>query len=174
MQEIQLLPENLLRMPSVLLVQSWYERSFEDYLQFEHVDSNDKKVRDAFCDTLIKIRNRHSNVVQTMAQGVLELKETHPVDTQTEQAIQYFLHRFYMSRISVRMLINQHVTLFGSGNSNPTGFIGCVDPNTNVLAVVQDAYENAKFLCDRYYMTSPGLIVEQHNGESLFRDFHCR
>jgi hypothetical protein len=33
MQEMQLLPENLLRMPSVSLVQSWYERSFEEVLR---------------------------------------------------------------------------------------------------------------------------------------------
>lgn len=43
-----------------------------------------------------------------MAQGVLELKESHDVDAQTENSIQYFLDRFYMSRISIRMLINQH------------------------------------------------------------------
>ena len=34
-----------------------------------------------------------------MAQGVLELKDSHAVDTQTEMSIQYFLDRFYMSRI---------------------------------------------------------------------------
>jgi len=43
-----------------------------------------------------------------MAQGVLELKESHDVDVQTENNIQYFLDRFFMSRISIRMLINQH------------------------------------------------------------------
>lgn len=43
-----------------------------------------------------------------MAQGVLELKESHDVDVQTENNIQYFLDRFLMSRISIRMLINQH------------------------------------------------------------------
>jgi pyruvate dehydrogenase kinase 2/3/4 len=56
----------------------------------------------------VKIRNRHTDVVQTMAQGVLELKESHKIDQQTENSIQYFLDRFYMSRISIRMLINQH------------------------------------------------------------------
>ena len=61
-----------------------------------------------FCQALVKIRNRHTDVVQTMAQGVLELKESHDVDAQTENSIQYFLDRFYMSRISIRMLINQH------------------------------------------------------------------
>lgn len=61
-----------------------------------------------FCEALIKIRNRHADVIPTMAQGVIELKESHDIDVQTEHSIQYFLDRFYMSRISIRMLINQH------------------------------------------------------------------
>lgn len=61
-----------------------------------------------FCKILIKIRNRHSDVVQTMAQGVLELKDSYEIDLHTENSIQYFLDRFYMSRIGIRMLINQH------------------------------------------------------------------
>lgn len=48
------------------------------------------------------------DVVQTMAQGVLELKDSHEIDLHTENSIQYFLDRFYMSRIGIRMLINQH------------------------------------------------------------------
>lgn len=134
MQELHLLPENLLRMPSVELVQSWYEMSFQEILTFEKADQNLRKTHEDFCDALIKIRNRHSNVVQTMAQGVIELKETHKLDQLTEQCIQYFLNRFYMSRISIRMLINQHAALFGStadlALNNPR-HIGCIDPNVS-------------------------------------------
>lgn len=43
-----------------------------------------------------------------MAQGVIELKDTRDIDPSMELSIQYFLDRFYMSRISIRMLINQH------------------------------------------------------------------
>lgn len=64
----------------------------------------------SFCSALERIRNRHSDVVQTMAQGVIEMKETENgnVDSSMETSIQYFLDRLYMSRISIRMLINQH------------------------------------------------------------------
>lgn len=61
-----------------------------------------------FTDALIKIRNRHQDVVMTMAQGVMELKEAHAINANVEANIQYFLDRFYMNRISIRMLINQH------------------------------------------------------------------
>lgn len=62
----------------------------------------------SFTDAVIKIRNRHNDVVPTMAQGVVEYKELHGIDPVTSQNVQYFLDRFYMSRISIRMLLNQH------------------------------------------------------------------
>lgn len=65
-----------------------------------------------FCAHISKIRDRHKDVVQTMAQGVIELKESKEIDPSMELSIQYFLDRFYMSRISIRMLINQHSEYF--------------------------------------------------------------
>ena len=52
-----------------------------------------------FCQTLLNIQKRHSNVVETMARGVLELKDSHAFEPSTNTSIQYFLDRFYMSRI---------------------------------------------------------------------------
>lgn len=46
-----------------------------------------------------------------MAQGVLEYRDSSKMDPFTNQNIQYFLDRFYMNRISIRMLINQHSKL---------------------------------------------------------------
>lgn len=70
----------------------------------------------SFCRDLEKIRDRHSDVVQTMAQGVIELKEQRgeSIEPSMELSIQYFLDRLYMSRISIRMLINQHSKLSSS------------------------------------------------------------
>lgn len=55
-----------------------------------------------------------NQVVQTMAEGVIELKESYSIDPSLNHSIQYFLNRFYMMRISIRMLISQHGILFGS------------------------------------------------------------
>lgn len=54
--------------------------------------------------------------------------------------------------------------LFG-GQMNNTRHIGCIDPNCDVQSVVRDAYENAKFLCDQYYLTSPDIEVQEHNSK---------
>ncbi|XP_063069478.1 pyruvate dehydrogenase (acetyl-transferring) kinase isozyme 1, mitochondrial [Engraulis encrasicolus] len=167
MKEISLLPDNLLRTPSVRLVQSWYMQSFQDILEFRDTNGDDEKVTHAFTDAVIKIRNRHNDVVPTMAQGVVEYKETYGTDPIISQNMQYFLDRFYMSRISIRMLLNQHTMLFGDKVENPAhpNQIGSIDPLCHVADVVRDAYENARNLCDRYYMNSPELILEEFNGK---------
>ena len=63
-----------------------------------------------FNETLDIMRNRHKSVVETMAEGVKEMKE-HGLSGDVnllDSRVQYFLDRFYMSRISIRMLIHQH------------------------------------------------------------------
>uniref|UniRef100_A0A8C2KVI8 Protein-serine/threonine kinase n=1 Tax=Cyprinus carpio TaxID=7962 RepID=A0A8C2KVI8_CYPCA len=167
MKEIDLLPDNLLRTPSVRLVQSWYMQSFQDILEFKDRDVDDEMLKQDFTDAVIKIRNRHNDVVPTMAQGVVEYKETYGTDPITSQNIQYFLDRFYMSRISIRMLLNQHTLLFGGRiRDNPAHpkQIGSIDPNCCVTDVVKDAYENACNLCDRYYMNSPDMCGQKFKG----------
>ncbi|XP_071418308.1 pyruvate dehydrogenase (acetyl-transferring) kinase isozyme 1, mitochondrial [Pithys albifrons albifrons] len=167
MKEISLLPDNLLRTPSVQLVQSWYVQSLQEILDFKDKSSEDSGAIHSFTDTVIKIRNRHNDVIPTMAQGVIEYKESFGIDAVTSQNVQYFLDRFYMSRISIRMLLNQHSLLFG-GKSNPAHpkHIGSIDPNCNVVEVIRDGYESAKSLCDLYYMSSPELILEELNVKS--------
>lgn len=57
MKEIALLPENLLRMPSVIAVNDWYMRSFQEIIEFEKKEPNDETL-EHFCNELVKIRNR--------------------------------------------------------------------------------------------------------------------
>ena len=89
-------------------------------MEFDSGSATDQATLAHFCQTLKTVQTRHANVVQTMAQGVLELKESHTVDKQTDMAIQYFLDRFYMSRISMRMLINQVRNLTDIGETTNT------------------------------------------------------
>uniref|UniRef100_A0A667WHF5 Protein-serine/threonine kinase n=1 Tax=Myripristis murdjan TaxID=586833 RepID=A0A667WHF5_9TELE len=110
MKEINLLPDGLLATPSVQLVQSWYIQSLMEILEFLDKNPDDQRVLETFVEVLEGIRNRHNDVVPTMAQGVIEFKDAfrRPDDAATDHNIQYFLDRFYTSRISIRMLINQH------------------------------------------------------------------
>ncbi|XP_027009296.1 pyruvate dehydrogenase kinase, isozyme 3b isoform X1 [Tachysurus fulvidraco] len=167
MREVSLLPGNLLNQPSVKLVQSWYSQSFEELLDYENRSPEDPHSLNDFLDLLIQIRNRHNDVVPTMAQGVIEYKEKFGFDPFISSNVQYFLDRFYTSRISFRMLINQHTLLFSDGidHAHPK-HIGGIDPACNVVEVVRDAYETAKMLCEKYYMIAPKLHIQEFNSKN--------
>uniref|UniRef100_A0A4X2KEW8 Protein-serine/threonine kinase n=1 Tax=Vombatus ursinus TaxID=29139 RepID=A0A4X2KEW8_VOMUR len=173
MKEINLLPDRVLGTPSVQLVQSWYVQSLLDIMEFLDKDPEDHRTLGQFTDALVTIRNRHNDVVPTMAQGVLEYKEAYGDDPVTNQNIQYFLDRFYLSRISIRMLINQHTLIF-DGSTNPAHpkHIGSIDPNCDVSEVVKDAYDMAKLLCDKYYMASPSLEIQEINAANSKQPIH--
>uniref|UniRef100_A0A671X7C4 Protein-serine/threonine kinase n=1 Tax=Sparus aurata TaxID=8175 RepID=A0A671X7C4_SPAAU len=164
MREVNLLPDNLLSQPSVRLVQKWYMQSFVELLDYENRKPEDAHTLNDFLELLIEIRNRHNDVVPTMAQGVIEYKEKFGFDPFISSNIQYFLDRFYTNRISFRMLINQHTLLFGN-DTNPAHpkHIGSIDPTCSVAEVVSDAYDTAKMLCEKYYLAAPELKIEEFN-----------
>nr|XP_057921884.1 pyruvate dehydrogenase (acetyl-transferring) kinase isozyme 2, mitochondrial [Doryrhamphus excisus] len=166
MKEINLLPGKLLTTPSVQTVQGWYIQSLMEILEFLDKNPDDHKVLGEFVDALVTIRNRHNDVVPTMAQGIIQYKEAFPQDAVTNQNIQYFLDRFYMSRISIRMLINQHTLIF-DGTTNPVhpNTIGSIDPHCQVGDVVEDAFHSAKMLCEQYYLRSPDLFLTEMSGK---------
>uniref|UniRef100_A0A6Q2ZC71 Protein-serine/threonine kinase n=1 Tax=Esox lucius TaxID=8010 RepID=A0A6Q2ZC71_ESOLU len=166
MREVNLLPDNLLSQPSIRLVQKWYMQSFVELLGYENKKPEDPQALNDFLELLIEIRNRHNDVVPTMAQGVIEYKEKFGFDPFISSNIQYFLDRFYTNRISFRMLINQHTLLFGN-DTNPAHpkHIGSIDPTCNVAEVVKDAYETAKMLCEQYYLAAPALEIQEFNNK---------
>ncbi|KAI2651188.1 [Pyruvate dehydrogenase (acetyl-transferring)] kinase isozyme 3, mitochondrial [Labeo rohita] len=167
MREVNLLPASLQTQPSVKLVESWYSQSFEELLEYETRSPEDPHTLNDFLEILIKIRNRHNDVVPTMAQGVIEYKEKFGFDPFISSNVQYFLDRFYTNRISFRMLINQHTLLFGdSACLAQPKHIGSIDPACNVAEVVRDAYETAKMLCEQYYMTAPKLKIGEFNSKA--------
>ena len=89
-------------------------------MAFEKSNPKDPNVLKGFAEVLHKVRERHTNTVIIMAEAVMEMKSNAQKFGQingTKQPrymenIQYFLDRLYISRISTRMLINQHTALF--------------------------------------------------------------
>lgn len=169
MRELYLLPPQLLNTGPCQLIQGWYEQSFHELLQLRTLNLKEDKSVDKLTDGLDRIRNRHRTVVETMAEGVLELKgsmeeggsdserkiyhgDRHGVDSR----IKYFLDRFYMNRIGITTLLGQHLGLYSKKNKiDMEGFIGEIQENCDVLGVAEDAFDNARFLCEQYYNTCP-------------------
>ncbi|KAL3044015.1 hypothetical protein OYC64_003783 [Pagothenia borchgrevinki] len=173
MKEIDFLPDKLLSTPSLKLLISWYSQSLLEIVDFLEMNPDDKEVLTKFTQTLVNVRNRHNDVVPTMAQGVVEYKDAFGVDPVTNQNVQYFLDRFYMSRISTRMLMNQHTLIFeGSVNPAHPKHIGSIDPSCDVVEVIKDAYETSKMLCEQYYLTSPDMEIIEVNSKNPNQPLH--
>lgn len=68
-------------------------------------------VNEKFADLLTNIKTRHDPVVTSIAQGILEYKRMRGPDAAVDTETRYFLDRFYMSRIGIRVLIGQHIAL---------------------------------------------------------------
>ncbi|XP_044539436.1 pyruvate dehydrogenase (acetyl-transferring) kinase isozyme 4, mitochondrial-like, partial [Gracilinanus agilis] len=64
------------------------------------------------------------------------------------------------------------VLIFGESKTGNPSHIGSIDPHCDVVAVVQDAYESARMLCDQYYLVSPELKLTQVNGKGPGQPIH--
>jgi len=160
-------------MEPVQIVKEWYIISFQELMEFPPIDSiegDTAKIQhmDKFNELLDKILARHAPVVMTIAQGILELKRQHG-RKYMELPIRYFLDRIYMSRIGIRLLIGQHTEVYKMFSRKEHGgkskereelsLIGLVDEDCRVKDILDDAYQNAAFLCRQYYDFAPEMKV---------------
>ncbi|KAF9455973.1 mitochondrial pyruvate dehydrogenase [Collybia nuda] len=110
-----------------------------------------------FTKVLESIKSRHDPTVTTVAQGVLEWKRSHNARN-IGLDIQSWLDRFYMSRIGIRFLIGQHVAL--NTQQAHEDYVGIICTKANVHDIVQEAIENARFVCEEHYAMFKGPPVQ--------------
>ncbi|KAF8992734.1 mitochondrial pyruvate dehydrogenase [Cyathus striatus] len=167
-KELDELPHNLSAMPSIKKVKNWYAQSFEELITFpvdrKHYScTNDawppevKDYNKRFTKMLEHIKSRHDPTVTTVAQGVLEWKRSQNA-RQIGLDIQAWLDRFYMSRIGIRFLIGQHVAL--NTQQAHEDYVGIICTKANIHDIVQEAIENARFVCEEHYAMFKGPPVQ--------------
>jgi len=162
MMELELLPSELLAQPACQQIIHQYSNSFKEVLQFEN-QSTSQEIYLAFNNMLGNFLQRHQDTVSNMAEALHNMRDagklTVSCKDRLNQAIQYFLDRLYMSRISIRMLISHHKALYCPEESKKVGerFIGTIDPACDAAKVAKEAFSNAAFLCDQMYMDAPKL-----------------
>lgn len=110
-----------------------------------------------FTKLLETIKTRHDPTVTTVAQGVLEWKRSVGARNICLD-IQSWLDRFYMSRIGIRFLIGQHVAL--NTEKCNEDYVGIICTKANVRDIVQEAIENARFVCEEHYAMFRGPPVQ--------------
>jgi len=163
--EFNLLPSILQKQAMVTNVRDDHLQTFQELLEFP--DKPSETILEKFDETLATIRQRHADTVSQLAEAVMETKfeleeSKQDVDSGIEAAIQYFLDRLYMTRISTRMLYNQHLYIHGDNIAKPR-HVGQIDPYCDVANSVTRAYEEAAKLCDLHYGEHPEVQINSFN-----------
>jgi pyruvate dehydrogenase kinase 2/3/4 len=115
-----------------------------------------------FTESLEKIYNRHTNVVPTMAQGVLLIKQQLP-DSSDCPFLLDFLNRFYLSRMGIRILISQHITCHQQAFKPQSGYIGTIATTVKPHTIIEQAVADATRICNREYGNAPDVLIKVEN-----------
>ena len=158
-------------MPSVISVKECYLNSFRELISHKPIETLEDE-RD-FAAQLEQLYQNHSSVLINMARGAFELRQSiHSSKDNDDDAdfslmsdLHAFLDRFHASRIGIRVLAGQYLALRNSNSSssnnetNDGNYIGMVNVRTSPYEIVQQAIDDATFMCARRYGDAPEVIV---------------
>ncbi len=164
-------------MQSVQQVKELYITSF---LELTSIDKNIASLNDEeqFASLLENVYERHSSVLVQMARGAFELRagvrngmfdiekynSSSGSSLERRKKVQFdmmeethaFLDRFYISRIGIRVLIGQYLSL----RQKPVhDYIGLICLQSSPYEIVKRAIDDAAFMCARKYGDSPEVII---------------
>jgi len=169
--EMREFPQELQEQPEYQAVVADYLLTYRQVLDFEDKEPNQEALAQGV--ELLKVtKERHSNVIPSMAAACMAMKKKYSLDiengveTSLTKAVQYCLDRLYTSRISLNMLTNQHLMVYGHMATKLPGQVGIIHPQTDVGDVVQHAYLKAKEICEKCYLQAPEVEVKIHNVKS--------
>jgi len=159
--ELGKLPYGLPEKRGVVDVRAMFDRSFSKLVALPKPQTLADD--DALVEVLTGILNDHSEVVASMALGVLEARKEFSNDPQVNERINYYLNRFFMARIGLRFLIEHHI----QSKNNAPGFSGILQSDCNPTLVAQDAADDAQHLCNQLYGVSPEINIMGNMTESF-------
>lgn len=146
--EMMTLPNGYLDQQYIRSVFELYLTSFSNILKLRDLD-DDRRAKHSG-KVFEAVLKRHAPVVMSMAMGLRELKRSGKVSELRSIQVSEFLDRFYMSRIAIRFLINQHLELLAqsdppkSGTEAGAARIGAIDLKCNVLAISRQVRQSTR------------------------------
>lgn len=164
-------------MPSVRAVRDLYLTSFLELVSVDKEIKNETQ-EEEFSKLLENIYERHAGVLVQMARGAFELRaaiksgavecptsaKSANVDASGATIVEFdkmetthdFLDRFYISRIGIRVLIGQYLSLRQPPVEN---YVGIICGRTSPYEIVRRAIDDASFMCTRKYGDAPEVII---------------
>jgi hypothetical protein len=118
--------------------------------------------QNAFTKLVEALVAEHITVIPILGKGMSELRGTHKVDMG-------FMDRLLMTRISRRVLAEQHIALHNAmaASAQKPGYIGVINLDCKLQDIVRRCYDKAAGICDRTYGHFPPLQFEGDPDASL-------
>lgn len=155
---------------SIKRVSAAYVQDFRNVVEFEHKYGLNALAGSEYSTLTRNMLNRHRGTMLDVATGIFEYREDladlfgpnfELVEMRTRikeiKDIEHSLDDFFMTRLTVRLLIT-HVHTLHQGESSE-GIVGIVNPNTQPIAILSRAYSAARFMCIRDLKAAPGMLV---------------
>jgi pyruvate dehydrogenase kinase 2/3/4 len=100
--------------------------------------------------TMEQVRSRHASTVETLADIVLDLRQSNLRNPKFDNLVDVFLR----NRLGVQLLCDHYVSLHKGKTTN-----GGVSVDCKLIDVVDDAVTEAKHICDAHYENVPQVHV---------------
>jgi len=177
--ELQSLPKEYLKHELIHRIYLWYTQSFAELVDLKRQPPEERLSNGT--GVIQRVLRRHEPVVMTMALGLRDLRGKGLLrksgsgdgsGRMTMEKLTKFLDGFYMNRIAIRFLFNQHLQLFASPSPSPSSsashneirdpdldIVGSIEMNCDVGQIAKDAAASAQYLCNEQYGDTPEVEI---------------
>eukprot|EP00878_Enallax_costatus_P015017 GHUV01015724.1.p1 GENE.GHUV01015724.1~~GHUV01015724.1.p1 ORF type:complete len:495 (+),score=95.37 GHUV01015724.1:1927-3411(+) len=149
--DLQLLPHLVVTNPHIKRVYNAYYHAFDTLRATPEVKTMSDNV--AFCTLLRRLVDEHGPLLDGLARGLVEVKAKRLVGPALD--LDYFLDNMLRSRISRRVIAEQHLHIV---NTRP-GYIGSIATALDVADAVEFAGQRAVQVCTEAYGFAPEVTL---------------
>lgn len=166
-KDLDYLPYNIYGNNYISNIREWYIKSFFEIrdVNFPNTFEESEKL----VPVLDNIYKRHSSTLVTMANAIKELKHTQKINN---DEVQIFLDKFYLSRISIRILLKHYLDSYQFMNNKTNNMIGIVNTKCCPHTILKDVIHDIKIICDNNYIDPPEIIVNDNKVDFPFISSH--
>ena len=139
--QLEKMPQDITNLENFQRIHDLYINSFEKIL--EHPIPNDENKIDSFTKMISDIKDKHSNIELDISDSILKYRfDTPDKYTKNCQTIDDVLNHFYLSRIGIRFLIGQHLSMYN--NVNNDRFVGVIDKKCSPFQIIDNTIADLK------------------------------
>lgn len=171
-RDMQVLPFACVSNPYLCHVYEQYYHAFNKFRKFPKIQT--LQDNDKFCELLNELLDEHLSVIPSLVMGAIENSMANTLES---DRLDNFMNQMLRSRISRRVIAEQHLALshsFQNGKTNYTmdyeSYIGEVFLQCDAKQAVEQCAQKAKALVQEVYpdVKMPDIEVEGHTGAAKF------